>query len=241
MNLAIGTVNDQVFYISEHFESIQGEGNYAGANSLFVRFQYCNLTCSWCDSKFTWNKYSGTHRLCTKEDVQSIISESKAPHVIFTGGEPSLYRLDLLVSADKKYHVETNGTIIPSQPLEIKLPDGTIFTRYAMDESVISSFNWVISPKLTNAHQKINEDSIVFWAQNNWGIFKFIAKNEKDLAEISTFVTKFNIDIKRVYIGLEGITPDSQMKPAMVEKIMNMGYNFSPRLHVILWGNERGK
>lgn len=234
-------MTDHLFYISEHFESMQGEGNYAGANSLFIRFQYCNLTCSWCDTKYTWNKHSGTHRLCSREDVQQIISGSRPHHVIFTGGEPSLYRLDLLAVPGRRYHVETNGTIIPSKPLEIKLPDGTLFSREAMDEAIISGFNWVVSPKLTNAHQKINAESIHFWAGKDWGIFKFIAKGAKDLDEINTFVQEFEIDKNKVYIALEGTSPESQMKPGMVEQIMDKGFNFSPRLHVMLWGDVRGK
>ncbi|MDP2338212.1 MAG: 7-carboxy-7-deazaguanine synthase QueE, partial [Bacteroidota bacterium] len=53
------------YYISEYFQSIQGEGNYTGANSFFIRFQHCNLRCTWCDTKYTWNKHSGAHQLFT--------------------------------------------------------------------------------------------------------------------------------------------------------------------------------
>ncbi|MDP2338085.1 MAG: hypothetical protein Q8N05_16895, partial [Bacteroidota bacterium] len=170
-----------------------------------------------------------------------IITENPAAHVIFTGGEPTLYRLDKLVVPDKKFHVESNGTIIPSQALNFQMEDGTLFSREAMDERVISKFNWVISPKLSNSFQEINEEAIVFWAKNEWCIFKFIAKNSNDLTEISAFTTKYDIATQKVFVGLEGTTLESQVKPDLVDKIINLGFNFSPRLHVTIWRNVRGK
>ncbi|HVH19566.1 MAG TPA: 7-carboxy-7-deazaguanine synthase QueE [Myxococcota bacterium] len=38
----------------EIFSSVQGEGPYVGASTLFVRFGECDLRCRWCDSPHTW-------------------------------------------------------------------------------------------------------------------------------------------------------------------------------------------
>lgn len=232
---------DSIFRISEYFESIQGEGNFAGANSLFIRFQLCNLTCSWCDTKYTWNSHSGKFREFERNEIVELIRESKPPHVIFTGGEPTLYRLDRLVTEGKKFHVETNATIIPTKPVCIQISDGTEVRRDAMDESVISKFNWVVSPKLSNSYQRINKEAIGFWAERKWGIFKFIAKNSDDISEISTFVHDFEIEPAMTYIGLEGTTVASQLRTNLVEEIIQHGFNFSARLHILLWQDERGK
>jgi organic radical activating enzyme len=39
----------------EIFSSVQGEGPYVGASTLFVRFGVCDLRCQWCDSPHTWH------------------------------------------------------------------------------------------------------------------------------------------------------------------------------------------
>jgi len=231
----------ETYYLSEYFSSIQGEGNYAGALSLFLRFHFCNLTCSWCDSKYTWNLKSGKFKTLLQNDLRNIISESTNYHVIFTGGEPSLYSLDKLVVPGKKYHVESNGTIIPTEPLDIVFGDQHRITRAAMDENIIKTFNWVISPKLSNSRQRLNELSLRFWAGKEYSVFKFVIRNMADLVEVTETIQQFAIDRKKVYIALEGQTLESQIKPELVDSIMEQGYNFSPRLHVMLWGAKRGK
>ena len=40
----------KMFNIIEKFVSIDGEGPTAGELATFIRFQGCNLRCSWCDT-----------------------------------------------------------------------------------------------------------------------------------------------------------------------------------------------
>ena len=41
--------------IAEEFSSIQGEGFHTGKAAYFIRLGGCDVGCSWCDTKFTWN------------------------------------------------------------------------------------------------------------------------------------------------------------------------------------------
>ncbi len=232
---------DTDFPVSEIFESIQGEGNYAGVNCLFVRFQLCNLRCPWCDTKHTWTRFSDTFDLVKARDLVGTIHGRARHHVIFTGGEPGLFRLDLLAEPDRKYHVESNGTLIPTQPLDVTLADGVHVKRDAMDEAVISQFNWVVSPKLSNSKQAIEPEAMAFWAERSYATFKFIVHTDQDLDEVDAFVDRFRLRKNQVYMGLLGTTVESQRRPDFVETIIKRGYHVSPRLHILLWGRARGK
>jgi organic radical activating enzyme len=231
---------EPIYYISECFQSIQGEGNYSGVNSLFIRFHYCNLTCTWCDTKYSWTGKPADNKVYTTSDLKEIIRASSCHHVIFTGGEPTLYRLDKLIVPGKKFHVETNGTVIPTEPLEISFKNTTL-KRDAMEYAVIKKFNWVVSPKLTNSKQKINEQSLRFWAATDFCIFKFVVRTNSDLEEVEKVRQIFNMEQNRIYIAIEGQTLESQLQPLLVEEIIRRGFNFSPRLHVMLWGATRMK
>lgn len=234
-------ITDLDFPVSEIFHSIQGEGNYAGVNSLFVRFQLCNLRCPWCDTKYTWTRFSDQFDLLNADKLRRKIRERSQRHIIFTGGEPSLFRLDLLAESERMYHVESNGTIIPTQPLSIVLGDRVAIERGAMEASVISKFNWVISPKLSNSQQPLTPESIAFWAKQPYATFKFIIQDLPDLDEVDAFIDQFHINSNRVYMGLMGGTLESQLKPELVDDIIRRGYHYSPRLHILLWGQTRAK
>ena len=80
--------------INEIFQSIQGEGKTAGRPAIFVRLSGCNLTCDWCDTKYTWHKdhlEKGTK--WSKTDLHHHITTNySCKRIIFTGGEPLLQK-----------------------------------------------------------------------------------------------------------------------------------------------------
>ncbi|MCA9051940.1 MAG: 7-carboxy-7-deazaguanine synthase QueE, partial [Planctomycetaceae bacterium] len=100
-------------FISEIYESFQGEGPFAETPSLFIRTSGCNLRCWFCDTPFTsWNPEGEQVSL---EQLAERIRSSSVPHVVITGGEPMLAAqltelTDAARSAGKVITIETAGT-----------------------------------------------------------------------------------------------------------------------------------
>jgi len=98
-----------MFYrVVEIFDSIQGEGSWAGMPVTFIRLFGCNLDCSFCDEPL--HKNPDNIRAYTLSDFG--MSDFK-DHVVITGGEPSLNDLTLLIkylqTMGKKVAIESNG------------------------------------------------------------------------------------------------------------------------------------
>jgi 7-cyano-7-deazaguanine synthase len=103
--------------VTEIFSSIQGEGIFALAKQIFVRFARCNMGCGFCDTPSLPNAKEYT----AEELLNSVtmLDKKSGPHhsVSLTGGEPLLYSRflkDLLPALKKKrfkIYLETNGTL----------------------------------------------------------------------------------------------------------------------------------
>lgn len=86
--------------IVEIFESVQGEGKFAGALQIFVRLSGCPLKCSYCDTDHAYRKFisineSSCQNPVTAQKLMEILNnhfDLPLVHSIsFTGGEPLLY------------------------------------------------------------------------------------------------------------------------------------------------------
>ncbi|MCA9402626.1 MAG: 7-carboxy-7-deazaguanine synthase QueE [Candidatus Omnitrophica bacterium] len=129
--------------IIEIFQSIQGEGKYAGVNQVFVRFFECNMHCHWCDTPHSIGDTTRRFREVTLEELTAEIKAAwpGSHSVTLTGGEPLLQAEALqalipdLRAAGMPVHLETNG-ILPDGlakvidgvdviAMDIKMPSST--------------------------------------------------------------------------------------------------------------------
>ncbi len=106
--------------VLEVFDSLQGEGYWAGVPMTFVRLAGCNapdfgLDCvRWCDTEESWSAQAGED-----VDIDALINRLHLPRICLTGGEPLLQLdavaelLDAAHQREFRVHVETNGTIDP--------------------------------------------------------------------------------------------------------------------------------
>lgn len=107
-----------MFTLVEDFKSIQGEGRYAGMPAVFIRLHGCNLKCPFCDEplhrqdKKQFREFSSSALVDYIED-KYIDFLGYHPHIIITGGEPTIYEElpDLIAKLSLSYSVsvESNG------------------------------------------------------------------------------------------------------------------------------------
>lgn len=117
--------------INEIFYSIQGESTYAGNPTLFIRTTGCNLRCTYCDTKYSYDQGEMT----SFEKILRAVKDSEAEYICFTGGEPLLQKdihrlIHILCDQNYKVSLETSGSksIQHVDPrvkiiLDVKTPD----------------------------------------------------------------------------------------------------------------------
>lgn len=226
----------------EVFASVQGEGVTCGLPSVFVRLAFCNLTCSWCDSRFTWDwsRYDpreDTARLEVEEVVRRV-SESAAEgvrNVVLTGGEPMLQQEELAALAGLlkargfRLEVETNGTVLPSA------------------EMVERVDQWNVSPKLANSDnpEKARHvpEALRWYGRSERAFWKFVVTTPDDLSEILELVRRYGVPADRVVLMPEGMDAETLAERSrwLAEICRRRGFRLGSRLHIQLWGNERGR
>ncbi|MEO7143514.1 MAG: 7-carboxy-7-deazaguanine synthase QueE [Bryobacteraceae bacterium] len=225
--------------IAEIFHSIQGEGMLAGVPSVFVRTSGCNLRCQWCDTPYTsWDPEGDDMPLGT---LLAKVRRFWPSHVVITGGEPmiagdmALFTQRLKEILDVHITIETAGTVF--EPVQCDLMS--------------------ISPKLSNSTP--SEDIAGGWAQQhertryrpailkeligayNYQL-KYVLSKPEDEAEISPMLEEIGAEKSRVVLMAEGTDPATLAERGrwIVEICKREGYRYSPRIHIDLYGNQRG-
>ncbi len=226
----------------EIFATVQGEGASAGIPSVFVRLAECNLRCTWCDTKYTWDWAHYEKAVETIElPVDDIAARARAAsgdgvrNAVLTGGEPLLQHDELaelartLREGGFRVEVETNGTIAPPEALAAHVDQ------------------WNVSPKLAssgNTERARQRPTALSWfaAQPN-AQFKFVTTSEDDIAEITELVIALSLPKERVLLTPEGVDAATIAERSrwIADRCRTHGYRLGTRLHVFIWGSERGR
>lgn len=89
----------------EEFYTIQGEGYHTGKAAYFIRIGGCDVGCSWCDTKFSWNP--DLHPVVPADGIITNVLSCPAAAVVVTGGEPLMVNMDYLTGKLKEKGIET--------------------------------------------------------------------------------------------------------------------------------------
>jgi organic radical activating enzyme len=101
--------------LMEDFYTLQGEGFHTGKPAYFTRIGGCDVGCSWCDVKESWN--AKLWPLTNTDEIVRRIDSCVAKSVVVTGGEPLMYPLDYLCEELKKRNIKTFLETSGSHPL----------------------------------------------------------------------------------------------------------------------------
>jgi 7-carboxy-7-deazaguanine synthase len=105
-------LGNAVLKVNEIFYSIQGESTQAGRPCVFVRLTYCNLRCSYCDTRYAYNE----GQEMTIAEILDRVKAYECPLIEITGGEPLVQENSLLLMktlCDQGFQVmlETGGSL----------------------------------------------------------------------------------------------------------------------------------
>jgi organic radical activating enzyme len=96
----------------EAFYTVQGEGLFTGQAAYFIRLGGCDVGCTWCDVKASWDM--DVHPRFTVEALVEEALRYPARIAVITGGEPLMHDLGPLTAALRtagfRTHIETSGT-----------------------------------------------------------------------------------------------------------------------------------
>ncbi|OOM77390.1 7-carboxy-7-deazaguanine synthase [Clostridium puniceum] len=221
-----------MFNIVEKFLSIDGEGPSSGELAAFIRFQGCNLRCSWCDTTYSWDKESICEVLNAKE-IYDYIKETGVINVTLTGGEPLIQEnidelLTLLNSDDTlKIHIETNGAV-DIEPFKNRHKKNNI--SYIIDFKLPSS-------KMSD---KMNLNNLKIVKKND--VYKFVVGSNEDLQMAYDLIIKYELASNcLVYLSpVSGNIDMEEIVEFMKEKKINK-VRLQIQLHKIIWDkNARG-
>lgn len=226
--------------IAETFSSIQGEGKLAGVPSLFIRVSGCNLRCRWCDTSYaSWNPEGEDWPVGR---IVALVAESPVRHVVVTGGEPLIMpeigELCFAIHAMGRHTtVETAGTIYRPLPVDLISLSPKLSNSTPDEQS---------AGPLARAHEqrRLNLPVLQQFIDTAADLqLKFVIQTPDDLQETEDLLSRLrNWRKEDVLLMPEGTSPQVLEERAvwLAEECVRRGYRFTPRLHVMLWGNRRG-
>jgi len=221
--------------IAELFYSIQGEGALVGVPSVFIRTSGCNLRCAWCDTPYTSWQPEGTD--FTLDQILDEVRGHPARHVVVTGGEPMIAPEIVALSQrlrDAGMHItiETAGTVM--QPVACDLM--SISPKLA--NSTPSDPGWSVRHERLRIQPEVLAELIARYEYQ----LKFVIARPGDLDEVRALIGELQAERERVILMPEGTDREILRERGtwLAEICKDEGFRFSPRLHIELWGNERG-
>lgn len=211
------------FSVNEIFSSIDGEGIRTGYLTTFIRFNGCNLSCTYCDTDYAQCVLEPN---MTLQEIMDKVRSFTNNRITITGGEPLLQKnisklIENLSFAGYEVNIETNGSI--------KLPQCCALP------GVFVTMDWKCPS--SGQHSKMNEDNLNHLYSTD--VLKFVVGTEEDLQECLR-IYDMSLDVYFYISPVFGKMQPKRIVEFMKENDMQFA-TVQVQLHKIIWDpQERG-
>ncbi|MBO8155552.1 MAG: 7-carboxy-7-deazaguanine synthase QueE [Bacillaceae bacterium] len=229
--------------------TIQGEGMVIGQKTMFVRTAGCDYSCSWCDSKFTWDGSARDEiKLLEPSEIWTELKKIGGctfTHVTISGGNPALYPqldglIDLLHEQDIQVAIETQGSLF--QEWFRKVDDLTLSPKPPSSgmEPNLDILDQIITAQ--HKHGRIDQTSLKIVIFDNEDL-DFARAIHQRYPDIPFYLQTGNPDVKDE--NADDLTPHLIKRYEwLIDQVMNdidlKNVRVLPQLHTLVWGNKRG-
>lgn len=208
--------------ITEIFHSLQGEAQFAGVPSVFVRLTGCPLRCHYCDTAYAFHGGGWW----TLPAIVARVAEFNTNDVCVTGGEPLAQRacpslLTALCDQGHRVSLETSGAMAVE----------------SLDARVICVVD-VKTPGSGEESRNLYEQLVTLKAQDQ---IKFVITSRADYEWSRTKLQELGLSSR---CGVLFSPSHGQLAARdLAEWILadRLPVRFQIQLHKILWGDERGR
>ena len=219
-----------MFNVIEKFISVDGEGPTAGELATFIRFQGCNLRCSYCDTKYSWNEESLINiEVLSAKEIYDYIKDTKVKNVTLTGGEPLIQKnigslLELLNNdKDLVVHIETNGSVNIKEFKE----------KY---KNII----FILDYKSPSSNMMKQMDIENFNLIDKKDVYKFVIGNKEDINKALDIIKLYDLQ-NRCLVYFSPVFDSSLTMEEIVDFMKENNLNnvrLQVQLHKIIWDKE---
>lgn len=228
--------------INEIFESIDGEGIRTGYIVTFIRTQFCNLKCSYCDTKYSWEACDDSgeqqYTIMTVDQIIDKCFEFGNKKVTLTGGEPLIQReapelVAALLENGFEVNIETNGAVNLTD-FEDKM------VAILSNDELVNNLIYTLDYKCPSSGEedKMIIENIPFLVKGD--VLKFVVGTQEDLAHMKAIVDQYVPEIPTFEVFLSPVF--GQMTGAEIVEYMRANRMTNVRvqvqLHKIFWDPE---
>lgn len=226
--------------INEIFSSIDGEGIRTGYPVTFIRSQFCNLKCLYCDTKYSWeacdNEGNQQYTVMSVEEIVDKCFELKNKRITFTGGEPLIQKdapelVAALLENGFEVNIETNGAV-NLKDFELKLVD--VLT----DDELLNNLIYTLDYKTASSgmEDKMIMENIPFLVDGD--VLKFVVGSKEELDRMKEIVEQCQPQAE-VFVSpvFEKIEPKDLVEYVLENDLQQVRVQI--QLHKIIWDPEK--